>query len=95
MKATAQRPKNPGQGISAMVALGASRDAALAEATFEVIRHEARTQDVLNYFHGLQRNPRTRKFLAEKTKEHFVELERRYAGTFNLTRWIEVSASRP
>ena len=95
VKALASQPKTPAQGMSAMTALGASPDLALADRTFTYLMAEARDQDVLFLLRGLQQNSATRRFLAEKTKEHFVELERRYAGTFNLTRWIEVSASRP
>lgn len=80
--------------MAARRALGASKDRALAEATFDYILNEARIQDVNIISRGLQRNPRTRKFLAEKVKEHFDVLVKRYEGTFNLARWIEVSGCR-
>ncbi|KAI0743398.1 peptidase family M1-domain-containing protein [Daedaleopsis nitida] len=91
VKSVAAQPKHPGQGLSAMLALGASRDRALAEATFAFILDGARNQDVLYYARGLQRNSETRRLLAEKTKAHFPALEKRFAGTFNMTRWIQTS----
>ncbi|KAI0779918.1 peptidase family M1-domain-containing protein [Fomes fomentarius] len=91
IKSIAQHPKSPAQGVAARRALGASKDGTLAEATFDYILNEARIQDVNIISRGLQRNPRTRKFLAEKVKEHFDVLLNRYEGTFNLARWIEIS----
>ncbi len=75
-----------------MTALGASRDSALAEETFQFARTGVRDQDVPRCLLGLQRNPRTRRFLAERVKCYFDELEKRYAGTFNFKRFIEVRA---
>ncbi|TBU29067.1 peptidase family M1-domain-containing protein [Dichomitus squalens] len=83
-------PKNPYQGLSAMRAMGASKDLGLAEETFQFILNEARDQDTFYYAGGLQRNFVTRKFVAEKFKEHFATFEKRYAGNFGLIRWTEI-----
>ena len=90
VKALAVQPKTPAQGMAAMLALGATQDLALAEATFQFMVSEARDQDVLFVARGLQNNPKTRKFLAKRTKEEFDTLEKKYSGTFNMVRWIEV-----
>ena len=62
----------------------------LAEETFQFALTGVRDQDIPRCLVGLQRNPLTRKFLAERVKEHFDELEKRFAGTFNFKRFIEV-----
>ncbi len=84
------QPKTPAQGMAAMLALGATQDLALAEATFQFMIGEARDQDAMFVARGLQNNPKTRKFLARRTKEEFDRLEQKYSGTFTLSRWIEV-----
>ena len=72
MRRVASKPKNPFQGLSAMRAMGASKDLKLAEETFDFILNEARDQDTFYYAGGLQRNYATRKFVAQKFKEHFA-----------------------
>ena len=72
VKRVALAPKNPYQGLSAMRAMGASKDLGLAEETFQFILNEARDQDTSYYAGGLQRNYLTRKFVAQKFKEHFA-----------------------
>ena len=76
--------------MAALYALGASKDIGLAEETFQFALTGVRDQDIPRCLVGLQRNPLTRKFLAERVKEHFDELEKRFAGTFNFKRFIEV-----
>ncbi|RPD63715.1 hypothetical protein L227DRAFT_496652 [Lentinus tigrinus ALCF2SS1-6] len=91
VKALAVQPKTPAQGMAAMLALGATQDLTLAEATFQFMAGEARDQDVLFIARGLQNNFKTRKFLARRTKEEFDRLEKKYSGTFSMVRWIERS----
>ncbi|RDX48017.1 hypothetical protein OH76DRAFT_1484207 [Lentinus brumalis] len=91
VKELAVQPKTPAQGMAAMLALGATQDLALAEATFQFMIGEARDQDAMFVARGLQNNPKTRKFLARRTKEEFDRLEQKYSGTFTLSRWIERS----
>ncbi|KAI1788458.1 peptidase family M1-domain-containing protein [Ganoderma leucocontextum] len=86
----ASQPKNPSQGLSAMRAMGASKDLGLAEETFDFILNDARDQDTFYYAGGLQRNYVTRKFVAQKFKEHFATFQKRYAGNFGLIRWTEI-----
>ena len=90
IKELAVKPKNPAQGMAAMLALGATQDLALAEKTFQFMVNEAQDQDVLFVARGLQTNYKTRKFLARRTKEEFATLEKKYSGTFTMARWIEV-----
>lgn len=71
MKGIASKAKNPRQGLAAMRAMGASKDMAIAEETFKFILNEARDQDTLYYAYGLRANPLTRRFVADKFKEHF------------------------
>ncbi|OJT04088.1 Aminopeptidase 2, mitochondrial [Trametes pubescens] len=91
VKRIAIKAKSPSQGLSAMQAMGASKDLKLAEATFQFIMTEARDQDTFYYAGGLMRNPATRRFLATKFKENFPAFEKRYAGNFGLIRWTETS----
>ena len=88
----ASSPRSPSQAVASLTALGASKDLALAEETFQFARTEVRDQDIHRCLFGLQRNPLTRRFLAERVKFYFDELEKRYAGTFNFKRFIEVCA---
>ncbi|TBU53789.1 hypothetical protein BD310DRAFT_937381 [Dichomitus squalens] len=90
-KQLASNPKNPAQGVAALYAVGASKDLGLAEETFQFALTGVRDQDIPRCLSGLQQNPLTRKFLAERVKDRFDELEKRYAGTFNFKRFIEVS----
>ena len=91
VKQIAQNPRNAGQGLSAMLALGVTKDPALAQATFDFIFDGARTQDVVTYARGLQRNFSARKLLAEQTKIHWAKIEKLLTGTFAITWWIQVS----
>ncbi|KAI0747687.1 peptidase family M1-domain-containing protein [Daedaleopsis nitida] len=91
VRSIASKPKNPSQGLSAMRAMGASKDLALAEETFKFILDEARDQDTFYYARGLQMNYGTRRFLAAKFKEHFDTFQKRYSGNFGLIRWTEIS----
>ncbi|KAI8998978.1 leucyl aminopeptidase [Trametes punicea] len=91
VKRIAVKAKSPSQGISAMRAMGASKDLNLAEDTFKFVMTEARDQDTFYYAGGLMRNFVTRRFLANKFKETFSAFEKRYAGNFGLIRWIETS----
>lgn len=77
VKRIAIRAKSPSQGLSAMQAMGASKDLSLAEATFQFIMTEARDQDTFYYAGGLMRNPATRRFLATKFKENFPAVSHR------------------
>ncbi|KAI0695406.1 peptidase family M1-domain-containing protein [Cerioporus squamosus] len=80
------------KGLSAMRAMGATQDLSLAEETFKFILEDARDQDTFYYAGGLMRNFATRRFLAEKFKEHLAAFEKRYAGAFTiLIRWVETS----
>ncbi|KAM5543145.1 hypothetical protein V8D89_003019 [Ganoderma adspersum] len=87
----ASSPRSPSQAVASLTALGASKDLALAEETFQFARTEVRDQDIHRCLFGLQRNSLTRQFLAERVKSYFDELEKRYAGTFNFKRFIEIS----
>ncbi|KAI0831781.1 leucyl aminopeptidase [Trametes gibbosa] len=92
IKRIAVKAKTPSQGLSAMRAMGASKDLNLAEDTFKFIMTNARDQDTFYYAGGLMRNPVTRRFLANKFKENFAAFDKRYAGNFViLIRWIELS----
>ena len=74
MKNVTKKPKTPRHGLAAMRAMGSSRDMALAAKTFQYICDEARDQDTSYYGTGLRSNPRTRRFLADKYKEHYAEV---------------------
>ena len=89
----AEHPETPSQGVSALLALGATRDTALAEAAFEHAMNGARDQDAAYCARGLSRNAAMRHFLARSVKENFDALEKRYAGTFGMARWIQVSTA--
>ena len=84
VKRVALAPKNPYQGLSAMRAMGASKDLGLAEETFQFILNEARDQDTFYYAGGLQRNFLTRKFVAEKFKEHFATVSSHHSARQHL-----------
>ena len=79
VKNIANKAKTPRQGLAAMRAMGASEDLANAEDTFKFICTEARDQDTFYYAAGLVYNPHTRRFLAEKFKEHFDEASETYS----------------
>ena len=55
----------------------------IAEKTFQYILHEARDQDTFYYAAGLRDNLLTRRFVADKFKEHFdtVSSERKFGGS--------------
>ncbi len=59
-----------------MRAMGASQDLGLAEETFQFILNGARDQDTFYYAGGLMNNFATRRFVAEKFKEHFATVRR-------------------
>ena len=84
----AAKPKNPFQGVSAMRAMGASKDLKLADETFEFILNEARDQDTFYYAGGLQRNYLTRKFVAQKFKEHFATVRICFFDVGSRLRWL-------
>ena len=90
----AQQPSTPAQGLAALVALRATRDPALADATFAFAMNRARDQDAPYCARGLARNKSMRKVLVAHVKENFDALEKRYAGTFGMVRWIEASFAR-
>ncbi|OBZ75470.1 Aminopeptidase 1 [Grifola frondosa] len=70
---------------------GASEGIDLAAETFRFILTDARDQDTFYYFYGLQRNFKTRRYLATAFKEHYDVFEKRYTGNFSLIRLIEIS----
>ena len=86
----AKQPKTPAQGLAALVALGATRDTALADATFAFAMEGARDQDAPYCARGLSRNHSMRRLLVKHVKANFDALEKRYVGTFGMVRWIEV-----
>ena len=63
--------KNPSIKVSAMRAIGATKDLALAEETWEHIMNKSRDQDIFYYFSGLQGNPETRHFLVQKFRSNY------------------------
>ncbi|KAI0331193.1 hypothetical protein GY45DRAFT_1249390 [Cubamyces sp. BRFM 1775] len=91
VKNIAEKPSNPAEGISAMSALGETREESLAEETFSFATKEARVQDVLHYLRGLRSNVKMRRFLAEKVMKHFDELEERFAGIIELIAHIQTA----
>ena len=75
MKSITEEPSNPAEGISAMSALGETREEGLAKETFSLATEDkARAQDVLYYLRGLRSNVKMRRFLAEQVMEHFDEV---------------------
>ena len=91
VKAIASKPKTPRHGLGAMRAMGASRDMGIAEQTFQYILHEARDQDTFYYAAGLRDNLLTRRFVADKFKEHFDAVsnrERKFDG--GLRPWMGI-----
>lgn len=94
VKRIAIKAKSPSQGLSAMQAMGASKDLSLAEATFQFIMTEARDQDTFYYAGGLMRNPATRRFLATKFKENFPAVSRRVIVPVMQKTYIGVCSSR-
>ncbi|KAH9894942.1 peptidase family M1-domain-containing protein [Cubamyces lactineus] len=91
VKGIAEKPSNPAEGISAMSALGETRDLSLAKNTFSFATQDARAQDVLYYLRGLRSNVKMRRFLAEQVMQHFDELEHRFAGMFIFNYLIETA----
>lgn len=71
VKGIVENPKNPMSGVHAMRTLGATTDMDLARETFDYLMTKARDQDLFYYFAGLQRNHKTRRFLASAFKEHY------------------------
>ncbi|KAI0661118.1 hypothetical protein C8Q70DRAFT_695550 [Cubamyces menziesii] len=92
VKCITEKPSNPAEGISAMSALGETREGSLAKETFSLATEDkARAQDVLYYLRGLRSNVKMRRFLAEQVMEHFDELESRFAGMFIFNYLIETA----
>ncbi|KAH9923974.1 ERAP1-like C-terminal domain-containing protein [Epithele typhae] len=90
VKAIANAPKSPSQGLAAMRSMGASKNLAIAAETFRFILDGARDQDSFYYASGLSRNFTTRRWVVEKFKENYDELYRRNSGTFGHIRWIQI-----
>lgn len=74
VKGIIAKPATPQMGIAAMRAMGATDDAALREETWEYIMTKSRDQDLFYFFVGLQENPKSRHFLAEKFKENYDDV---------------------
>ncbi|KAI0792895.1 hypothetical protein C8Q75DRAFT_751852 [Abortiporus biennis] len=91
LKAIAIKPKTPSKGVSAMIAMGAVTDLALAEETFDHIMTKSRDQDVFYYFAGLGQNRKTRRFLAQKFKENYAALNKRLEGNFAMLYLVQYS----
>ncbi|KAF7792586.1 hypothetical protein EIP86_003680 [Pleurotus ostreatoroseus] len=63
--------KTPTSATAAMYALCSTTNPLLIEKTFKILLDEARDQDVIYFFEGLQSNPKTRRALCEFFKEHY------------------------
>ena len=63
--------KNPSIKISAMRAMGAIQDMALAEETWDYVMKNSRDQDLFYFFGGFMGNPGMRHFLLKKFREDY------------------------
>lgn len=54
-----------------MCAIGATKDLALAEETWEHVMTKSRDQDIFYYFAGLHFNPKTRHFLVQSFRKNY------------------------
>ncbi|TCD59793.1 Aminopeptidase 2 mitochondrial [Steccherinum ochraceum] len=73
----------PGR-IAALLGIGASEDLSLAEETWKTyVREAIGGSDVSYIFVGLKTNPRTRRFLAEKFREDFDLLTKKFGGNYS------------
>ncbi|KAH7930860.1 hypothetical protein BV22DRAFT_1101563 [Leucogyrophana mollusca] len=74
----------PSAGISAMIAMAASRDPACIEDTFSYMLSSVRNQDLIYFFGGLQSNPLTRRSSAQFFMNNYDDIYKRYEGNFSL-----------
>ncbi|KDQ59543.1 hypothetical protein JAAARDRAFT_33120 [Jaapia argillacea MUCL 33604] len=93
MKAIHEKPTTPQVGIAAMLAMGSSRDLALAKETLDYTLTNARDQDVMYFFSGLQSNPLARRILAQFFKDNYDALYKRFEGNFSLSYLVKMSFS--
>lgn len=83
-KALYENPTTPpSRSTSAIVAMCASQDEACVEDTYTYIMSKARTQDIIYFINGFQRNFRTRRSCAQFFQDNYVELAKRFEGNFS------------
>ena len=86
-----QNMGDPTQGIAALSALGATRNRALAESTFEFAMRDVRQQDVRFCAQGLMAGDGTwRHLLAERVMAQFDEVLEKLGDTFDMKGIITV-----
>ena len=78
-------PATPAHKNAAMLALGATRDAALVKRTVEFLFSGAvKPQDYMYFFAALSSNVASRRLLWETVQQRFDELVRTFDGNFSL-----------
>ncbi|KAL9714866.1 Aminopeptidase 2 mitochondrial [Leucoagaricus gongylophorus] len=74
------KPKTPTARVAAITAMGATYDSELWQKTLELIKAQARDQDMPYFFRGLVGNMRLRRKLVDYFKEEYETLEGRFGG---------------
>ncbi|KAJ7134962.1 leucyl aminopeptidase [Mycena crocata] len=85
------KPKTPTTLLSAIYAMGATRDEALLDRTFSFILTKSRDQDIVYFFRSLQVNPMSRRRLPEFFKENYDFLMKRFEGNFTIKSLVSTS----
>ncbi|THG98505.1 hypothetical protein EW026_g3702 [Hermanssonia centrifuga] len=91
VKRILKKPKTPTSGISAMHAMCAVEDPILIQETLEFLLIDARDQDVIYFFEGLQANHKTRRTLLQFFRENYDLIYERFKNNFSLKYLIECS----
>ncbi|KAH8102858.1 peptidase family M1-domain-containing protein [Cristinia sonorae] len=84
LRTAASNPTNPSQAISAILALGATRDEKLAAELFDTILDETRDQDVAYLLMGVASNSKFRVYGVKRFQENYDALEKRFDGNWTL-----------
>ena len=89
-----QNPATPTHKLSAMLALGATRDPALLHRTIEFLfSNNVKAQDYMYFFNALSNNPEGRRLLWNTVKERFDVLTKKFEGNFSLAGLLKLSIS--
>ncbi|TCD62082.1 Aminopeptidase 2 mitochondrial, partial [Steccherinum ochraceum] len=93
MKAVVAKPNTVSLGISALQALGATQDEALAAELIDSYLESVRSQDLYHVFLGFVPNRKFRRFAFKKFQERYYWLEDRLAGNYTLQSIIRIVTS--
>lgn len=93
VKQIIETSKNPTLVVRAIVAMGNTQDAKLAEETFQYMMTDSRDQDVRYYFIGLSRNSVARTFLVEAFKDNYDTLHKRLEGNSSMQFLVKLTFS--